>query len=123
MPALRRQRLLPVLGAAAFLVACGGPELPPLPPGATILAFGDSLTYGTGAPPGASYPDVLREATGLQVINAGVPGEISERGRRRLPALMRDRSMKSDPAHFNAAGYSAMAQAVVDLLRDAGALR
>lgn len=186
-----------------LLTACGGPELAPLAPSAKVLAFGDSLTYGTGAA-GSGYPEALAELTGLPVVNAGVPGEVSARGRERLPALlaehrpalvvlvhggndtlrnmpaartrenllamieasrgagaqvvmlgvpgrnltlsapgyygdvaeaaevpvdldvlprlMRDRSVKSDSVHFNARGYRLMAEAVRDLLREAGAL-
>lgn len=53
-----------------------------------VLAFGDSLTYGTGAARGKSYPDLLSEITHLQVINAGRPGEISRDGAARLPELL-----------------------------------
>ena len=35
----------------------------------TILAFGYSLTYGLGADPGKSYPELLSHYTGLKVIN------------------------------------------------------
>lgn len=55
---------------------------------ATILAFGDSLTYGTGANKGEDYPSVLATLTGFTIINAGIPGEISSKGLQRLPSLL-----------------------------------
>ncbi len=194
-------RLLPVL---VLLTGCAGSSLDPLNPGDIILAFGDSLTYGTGVPPDLSYPAVLESIIGYRVIRSGIPGEISIAGLKRLPGvlekekpklvvichggndvlrrlsqkqteanlrsmidlvrqhgaqviliavpkislfpsawkfydaieadtgvpvefdilseLQRDAKMKSDPIHFNQAGYRKMAEAVRDLLQDNGAI-
>ncbi len=75
----------------AFVLAGCGESPPPLSrlaPDATILAFGDSLTRGTGAPGDASYPSVLADLSGRRVVNAGLPGELSADGLSRLPALL-----------------------------------
>jgi acyl-CoA thioesterase I len=75
--------------AAMLLTACSKtPQLPLLAADATILAFGDSLTAGTGAGETESYPAVLTRLTGRNVVNAGVPGEVSAGGVQRLPELL-----------------------------------
>ena len=50
-----------------------------------ILAFGDSLTAGFGAPAGESYPDQLSRLIGRPVINRGRDGDTIADGAARLP--------------------------------------
>lgn len=75
---------------AMLSAACSdpAPSLPILASDAVILAFGDSLTAGTGAGRDQDYPSRLASLTGRTVINAGVPGELTANGLRRLPALL-----------------------------------
>ena len=78
-----------VAGAMLAVTGCGDrPRVDAIPPGATVVALGDSLTYGTGATPETSYPAFLGAATRWNMVNAGVPGDTAEQGCARLPALL-----------------------------------
>lgn len=74
---------------SSLLTACSDTaRLQILDSDATILAYGDSLTYGTGTSRDKAYPAILEQLTGHHVINAGIPGEISSSGVRRLRGLL-----------------------------------
>ena len=87
---MTRLKILFILTALLFLSACSDkqPGLPVLSANAVILAYGDSITAGNGAPPTQNYSSLLAEKLQRTVINAGVPGEISANGLKRLPALL-----------------------------------
>ena len=74
-----------VLLVCILLTACSKNE-PIVLIGDNIICFGDSLTYGTGAPEDASYPARLAEIIGQPVINAGVPGNTTADALKRLEA-------------------------------------
>jgi acyl-CoA thioesterase-1 len=109
LPPIIRGRLYLLLAALVVLVCAGcasreeeqtraavpSPESPASPaPGANdarprIVVLGDSLTAGLGLSPEESYPSILQarvDAEGLhyEVVNAGVSGDTSAGGLRRL---------------------------------------
>lgn len=54
----------------------------------SILAFGDSLTFGYGAEKNMSYPAQLSRLINREVINEGINGELSYQGLLRLESLL-----------------------------------
>ncbi len=79
-----------LLVTSVVLAGCGDsvPALPKLAPGDVVLAFGDSITYGTGAQPGESYPEVLSTLIGREIVAAGKPGEQTAAGLERLDGVL-----------------------------------
>ena len=88
--------ILTALGIIVLLLTFTKKETPiqPLNIEETILAFGDSLTYGYNAEPSQSYPAVLGRLTGMKVINAGISAETSEDGLLRIEDVLNDSSIK-----------------------------
>ncbi len=78
-----RGRLLMLAGiglsATISVTGCGSePTQTALPAGSTVVALGDSLTYGYGANDETAYPTVLAELSKWNVVNAGVLTRVNE---------------------------------------------
>ena len=75
---------------ALVVASCGQrvPRVAPVGPSDVIVAFGDSLTYGTGAAENESYPAVLAQLIQRNVVRAGVPGETTVGGLARLEGVI-----------------------------------
>ena len=86
---MRRQILVFFLFALLAIAGCSrAPKLASLPAGSVVLAFGDSVTYGTGAAAGEDWPTLLAGMTDWRMVNAGIPGDTAERGKSRIKALL-----------------------------------
>ena len=79
-----------LLLVVAALAGCGQkvPRVAAVGPNDVIVAFGDSLTYGTGANEAESYPAVLAQLINRKVVRAGVPGETTTGGLARLEGVL-----------------------------------
>lgn len=94
MSSMNKMRLSTILMVVAIVLIVffkenkNGVEHKMLERDATILAFGDSLTYGFGASEDESYPSVMARKTGLHIINAGLNGETTSESLHRLPLYL-----------------------------------
>jgi acyl-CoA thioesterase-1 len=74
-----------------LLAACSeSPKYEPLAGGAVVLAFGDSVTHGTGAKEGEDYPTRLAQRSGWDVVNAGIPGDTARAAKSRIEKLLQE---------------------------------
>ncbi len=76
-----------------FTVLFAFGTLGPVARAQTVLCFGDSLTAGTGALPGESYPDFLRKDLAqagyrAEVVNAGTAGIVTGDALKKLPQAL-----------------------------------
>lgn len=82
---------------AMLVVACSHAptsKAQKIPPNSTVLALGDSLTFGYGASSDAAYPQQLAQLTAWRVINGGVSGDTSAQALARLPTLLKQHQPK-----------------------------
>lgn len=82
---MRAPFLYSIVLLSLALAACNKPTIRAVTPDTVVMAFGDSLTSGYGASGEASYPATLQALIGCEVINAGISGQDTAQGLRRLP--------------------------------------
>jgi len=80
--------LLVVFAAYRFLSPSGHNIKNAASTGKTIICFGDSLTYGTGAGKGMDYPAQLARLIGRPVVNLGVPGDTTAGALARIDTVL-----------------------------------
>lgn len=76
--------------SATLMMGCGNksPTFAALPAGSKVVALGDSLTFGYGVDKSQSYPAVLAQRTGWDVVNMGVNGDTTQSVLDRMEAVM-----------------------------------
>ena len=83
--------IVSIVVVALLVSGCGrGSAVTPLSAGSVVLAFGDSVTFGTGAGPGEDYPSQLARISGWQLLNHGIPGDTAEAAKSRIGAAMEE---------------------------------
>lgn len=82
----RRRATLLALCAGALLAACGAP-VPQAGREGPIVAFGDSLVFGTGSS-GGGFVALLEQGLGRDIQNLGRPGETSAGGLARIDEVL-----------------------------------
>ena len=92
---MTRRRSLLALGLVVLWCALGAAGVT-AQPDRVIVAFGDSLTAGHGVGPDQSYPALLgsklrTEGYSYRVINAGVSGDTTAGGLRRVDWALKNR--------------------------------
>jgi acyl-CoA thioesterase-1 len=88
--------VLLVLGFLGFLVlgfsGCAKKDIVNLGcKGKNIICFGDSISFGYGVNQGEDYPSALAKLVGCPVINAGVDGDTSTDGLKRIDSEVLDK--------------------------------
>ena len=128
---MSRTTIIAILCLLALCAGCGShSKIRKLSAPSIIVAFGDSLTSGTGANPEENYPSVLSAMTGFKVVNAGVAGEDTTAGLSRLPAVLKDERpdlvilchggndmLRGQDANITIANLNTM----IEMVKDAGA--
>jgi acyl-CoA thioesterase-1 len=81
--------LLGLALAGSVAPACS--KTPTSPASVTVVAFGDSLTSGTGVGSGRDYVSLLSNRTGVAIVNAGRSGDTTATALLRLDAAVLSR--------------------------------
>lgn len=84
-------KIIIALTSTILLMGCSE-KLPPISKNSTIVAFGDSLTFGKGAPTDKSYPEQLKKITGYNIINSGLNGDTANNGKERIYEVVEEYS-------------------------------